>query len=71
MILFFWARDNVVAPLLAGELATRPIEAAGLQVGWHIWMIRGFILLVFVLQIAAIWYAWNVRKSMQRAEVIE
>jgi NSS family neurotransmitter:Na+ symporter len=70
-ILGFWCWENVIVPFRAGELATRPIEAAGLQVGWHIWMVRGFIILVFILQIAAIWYAWNVRKSLQRAEVIE
>jgi hypothetical protein len=70
-ILGFWYWENVIVPFRAGELATRPIEAASLQVGWHIWMVRGFIILVFILQIAAIWYAWNVRKSLQRAEVIE
>jgi hypothetical protein len=39
-------------------------------VGWHIWMVRGFVILVFLLQVFAVWYAWNVRKSMQRAEVL-
>lgn len=69
-ILGTWGYENVVRPLLTGELFTRPIEAAGLEVGWHIWMVRGFVILVFVAQLFAIWYAWNVRKSMQRAEVL-
>lgn len=69
-ILSTWVYENVIRPLLTGELFTRPIEAASLQVGWHIWMVRGFVLLVFLLQVFAVWYAWNVRKSMQRAEVL-
>lgn len=69
-ILGTWGYENVVRPLLTGELFTRPIEAVGLAVGWHIWMVRGFVILVFVMQLFAIWYAWNVRKSMQRAEVL-
>lgn len=69
-ILGTWGYENVVRPLLTGELFTRPIEAAGLEVGWHIWTVRGFVILVFVAQVFAIWYAWNVRKSMQRAEVL-
>ncbi len=69
-ILGTWFYENVIRPLLSGELFTRPIEAAGLQVGWHIWMVRGFVMLVFLLQVFAVWYAWNVRKSMQRAEVL-
>ncbi len=69
-ILGTWYYENVIRPLLSGELFTRPLEAAGLEVGWHIWMVRGFVMLVFVLQLVAVWYAWNVRKSMQRAEVL-
>jgi len=69
-ILGTWGYENVIRPLLTGELFTRPIEAAGLQVGWHIWMVRGFVILVFLGQLLAIWYAWNIRKSMQRAEVL-
>jgi NSS family neurotransmitter:Na+ symporter len=69
-ILGTWFYENVIRPLLSGELFTRPIEAAGLEVGWHIWMVRGFVILVFLLQVFAVWYAWNVRKSMQRAEVL-
>lgn len=69
-ILSTWVYENVIRPLLTGELFTRPIEAASLQVGWHIWMVRGFVLVVFLLQVFAVWYAWNVRKSMQRAEVL-
>lgn len=70
-ILCTWFFTNVVQPLLTGEMYTRPIEAAGLQVGWHIWMVRSFVILVFILQVFAIWYTWNIRKSMQRAEVLE
>ncbi|MGQ9486525.1 MAG: sodium-dependent transporter [Armatimonadota bacterium] len=70
-ILGTWFFTNVVQPLLTGELYTRPIEAASLQVGWHIWMVRGVVMLVFVLELLAIWYTWNIRKSMQRAEVLE
>ncbi|MCS6829528.1 MAG: sodium-dependent transporter [bacterium] len=69
-ILGTWYYENVVRPLITGELFTRPLEAAGLEVGWHIWMVRGFVLLVFLVQVFAIWYTWNVRKSMQRAEVL-
>ncbi|GIV20468.1 MAG: sodium:calcium symporter [Armatimonadota bacterium] len=69
-ILGTWLYENVLHPLLTGVLFTRPLEAAGLQVGWHIWMVRGFVLLIFLVQLYAVWYAWNVRKSMQRAEVL-
>ncbi len=63
VILGTWYYQNVIAPGLSGELFTRPIESAGLQVGWHIWMIRGFVILVFLLQLFAIWYVWNRKKG--------
>ncbi|MCS6949274.1 MAG: sodium-dependent transporter [Armatimonadota bacterium] len=69
-ILGTWFYENVIHAFITGELFTRPIEAAGLQVGWHVWAVRGFVILVFLAQLFAIWYAWNVRKSMQRAEVL-
>ncbi|MFQ3611919.1 MAG: sodium-dependent transporter [Fimbriimonadales bacterium] len=68
-ILGAWYYQNVIAPGLSGELFTRPIEAAGLEVGWHIWLIRGFIMLVFFLQIFAIWYVWNRKKGAKEVSV--
>ncbi len=69
VILGTWVFQNVMTPARTGELFTRPIEAAGLEVGWHIWMIRGFVLLVFLLQLFAIWYVWNRKKGAKEVSV--
>lgn len=74
-ILLFWAWDNVVlyfrdffTAINEGKPFTRAIEPVG-EAGPHVWLVRGFIILVFFLQIFAIWYTWNVRNKGRTREV--
>ncbi len=77
-ILAFWAYENVFlyfrdffTAVQTGEPFTRPIELGVDKVGWHIWLVRGFIVFIFLLQILAIWYTWNVRNKNRVREVAE